>query len=110
MDSNLLLKKLFHYGFDTDSLKLVANYFQDRNQCIKLGGVISKNRHLTLGVPQGSILGPLFFLIFINDFIFFLEEVMSKLFADDTTLYTYQEITSIFLKLNSFKKIDPLFD
>ena len=65
VDSSLLLSKLFHYGFDTNALNLVTDYFKNRNQITKLGNITSKPNDLSLGVPQSSILGPLFFLIYI---------------------------------------------
>ena len=87
VDSNLLLSKLFHYGFDTSALLLIADYFKNRFQKTKLGTAISDSSPILLGVPQGSILGPLFFLISINDLLSHLTNVQAKLFADDTTLY-----------------------
>ena len=84
---NLLLLKLFHYGFDNDSMGLLSNYFKDRSQVVKIKEHKSGPVNLKLGVPQGSILGPLFFLIFINDLAFILKRLKTKYFADDTTLY-----------------------
>lgn len=108
VDSSLLLCKLFHYGFDTSSLNLIANYFSNRNQVTKIGNVSSDSNIISLGVPQGSILGPLFFLIFINDLPFFIRELSCKLFADDTTLYHDSE--DIDKLINEFTtKVKPLF-
>ncbi len=89
VDSSLLLTKLFHYGFNTSSLLLIANYFSNRQQKTKIGNLTSNSNPILLGVPQGSILGPIFFLIYINDLIFFTKNVFAKLFADDTTLYQF---------------------
>ena len=85
VDAELLLLKLFHYGFSNSALKLVQNYFIDRYQITKLKSSRSKQQKLQLGVPQGSILGPVFFLIFINDLAYFITQIIIKLFADDTT-------------------------
>ena len=60
VDTRLLLRKLFHYGFDNSALNLIANYFTDRFQTVKYNKVKSPLMDLNLGVPQGSVLGPLF--------------------------------------------------
>jgi len=84
VDTKLLLLKLKKYGFDTDSIDLISNYFTDRCQAVKFGGIVSDFRPINLGVGQGSVLGPLFFIIFINDSPFFSD---TTLFADDAILY-----------------------
>ena len=109
VDSELLLKKLFHYGFDNGALSLITNYFKNRNQVTKIGDNRSGVNNIKLGIPQGSILGPLFFLIFINDLPLYLNELKSKLFADDTTLY--HESHDINHLLSDFSiKVRPMFD
>lgn len=85
IESIILLYKLQFYGFSDGSIELIKNYFTTRKQYVKLNSTKSETLELLLGVPQGSILGPLFFLIFINDMSSFID-FFCKLFADDTTL------------------------
>ncbi|CAF1135014.1 unnamed protein product [Brachionus calyciflorus] len=85
IDPVLLIYKLLNYGFDKKAIKLITNYFKCRNQFVKINDCLSDTEPLLLGVPQSSILGPLLFIIFINDLPAYLSEAISKLFADDTT-------------------------
>jgi ribonucleases P/MRP protein subunit RPP40 len=64
---------------------MIANYFTDRHQSVKYEKKMSPLMAFLLGVPKGSVLGPLFFLLMINDLAYIIE-LMCKLFADDTTL------------------------
>ena len=108
VDANKLLLKLFHLGFDNNAIELIANYFKDRSQVVKLNNKLSSTLPIKLGVPQGSILGPLFFLLFIND-LPFLIDLTCKLFADDTTLYCYGQNPSVLIS-NFKKKIEVLIE
>ena len=81
---SILLDKLKHYGFRGLSHIWFTNYLSKRQQVVSINGIDSKPRELSVGVPQGSVLGPLLFLLYINclpNAVSFL----SLLFADDTT-------------------------
>ncbi len=87
VDTKLLLCKLARYGFDNDSIDLISNFFTGRCQAVNFGGIISNFYSINLGVGQGSVLGPLFFIIFINDLPFYLNNTDTTLYADYYTDY-----------------------
>ena len=110
VDAKLLFNKLFHYGFDNLSIKLLSDYFSNRAQVVRFGNVISSKRPLRLGVPQGSLFGPLLFLIFINDMAFIIA-FLCKLFADDTTLYATNSVETLDNLIVDFvNKLGPLLE
>ena len=81
----LLLAKLRAYGFTDQALELMSNYLKDRRQRLKLDGIYSDWKPLKVGVPQGSLLGPLLFNIYINDLNLQVTNSSLRLYADDTT-------------------------
>ena len=82
-----LIFKLKQNGISGNLLNLLSNFLRNRNQGIVLNGQCSSWADVTAGVPQGSILGPLLFLIYINDLANGLPSI-AKLFADDTSLFS----------------------
>lgn len=87
----ILLHKLRKYGFADTVLKWVQNYLKDRKQKVKCEDGISVERDIEVGVPQGSILGPLLFLLYINDLGKWLDKCKYHMFADDTIVYLSME-------------------
>ena len=85
VNHSILLTKLEHYGVRGNALKLIQSYLSNRKQYVQGGNIKSSLNSIISGVPQGSILGPLFFLIFIND-LSKSNSMKSILFADDTVL------------------------
>ena len=67
VDHNLLLEKMKMYKFHEDSLAWFASYLSDRRQCVKVNKPLSDEQPINQGVPQGSTLGPLSFLLSVND-------------------------------------------
>ena len=83
----VLLSKLSQYGIGGVEYEWLANYLFNRNQIVSIHGIESSSQPLTSGVPQGSILGPLLFLLFFNDFPDTLINCRCIMYADDTVVY-----------------------
>ena len=92
VDHNILVSKLEHYGIRGVCLELFYDYLSDRKQSVSIAGSNSDQDILRCGVPQGSILGPILFLIYINDLPNVLTYSDAKLYADDTTISCSHQI------------------
>lgn len=86
IDHTILLKKLTHYGFSENAINWMSSYLNGRKESIYVNGSFSSPRTLTCGIPQGSCLGPLLFIIYTNDFPLVLANSNAHMFADDTTI------------------------
>ena len=89
-----LLHKIYNYGITCNMIGWIEAFLNDRTQCVTINSSVSERAPVTSGIPQGSVLGPLLFVIYIND----LPEVVDKnshvfLFADDTKLFRKIEDT-----------------
>ena len=90
------------YGFDHASLILIFNYLSGRKQRTKVNNAFSKWSDIISGIPQGSILGPLLFNIYINDIFYFIDEKYLTNFADDNTPYAIsKDLPNIISKLEA---------
>lgn len=101
INHRILLKKLFFYGIRGIALKWVENYLANRKRFLEFKGTCSEMFNITCGVPQGSILGPLLFLIYVNDVCNTSKILHFTLFADDTNiLYTSKDLKNYNNMLN----------
>ena len=84
---DILLLKLHNMGFSQDTLDWFRSYLSDRYQCVRIGDAVSKILPLEFGVPQGSILGPVLFTIYVNDLLSVPERCISASYVDDSKMY-----------------------
>ena len=87
VDHKILLQKLPYYGIKGTALSLITSYLSNRTMYTVINGATSVKKPIKFGVPQGSVLGPLLFSIYINDFMYCIPKKHSRLFADDTGVF-----------------------
>ena len=91
VDRDRLLKKLKEYGLDGAVHKWLCSYLSGRMQKVKYDEYVSTASSINVGIPQGSILGPLLFILYINDMAALFSNCCYHLFADDTVIYITEE-------------------
>ena len=86
VNHGLLIAKLSAYGLNMDALQLIRSYLTNRQQRVKINSSFSAWKEIKIGVPQGSVLGPLLFNVFANDIFWFPHRTKIRNYADDTTI------------------------
>jgi retron-type reverse transcriptase len=86
IDHKILIKKLENYGIRGVAKEWFENYLHNRKQIVKYNGVQSEEMIILSGIPQGSVLGPFLFILYINDIQYCSELISIVLFADDTNI------------------------
>ena len=92
---DILCKKIERYGLRGSVLKWCRHYLERRSQVTLANGTRSGINYIEYGVPQGSVLGPLFFILYVNDLQQAVNDVNVQLYADDTVLYTADCSTNV---------------
>ena len=106
VNHKILLSKLEHYGIRGIALDLIKSYLSNRKQYVTINDIVSNTLGITLGVPQGSVLGPLLFLVYINDLHNVIEHSLVHHFADDTNLlYSSSSLKKINKHINHDLKL-----
>ena len=91
VNHEILLQKLYHYGIRGSLFKWFESYLFNRTQYTCINGTSSTMLQVRCGVPQGSVLGPLLFLVYINDVANISTDFKIRLFADDSNLFIYHK-------------------
>lgn len=102
VNHSVLLRKLSNYNLSLSALQWVESYLSDRVQCVRVKSKLSTSKANDMGVPQGSVLGPLLFTLYTNDLPSVCGEVDMQMYADDTVVYVHgSDATSVANKLTN---------
>ena len=110
VDHHIVVSKLDNYGANGNNLRWFQSYLENRKQYLNFNNKITTSSEITCGVPQGSILGPLLFLIYVNE-LNNASSILDTMFADDANLfYSHENIHQLFTKANEeLEKIGDWF-
>jgi hypothetical protein len=101
VNHDILIRKLEHYGLRGVALSWISSYLKNRTQYVDIDNISSEKLFVECGVPQGSVLGPKLFLLYINDITKVSDLLRFILFADDTTiLYSDSDLANLVLTVN----------
>ena len=89
-------QKLAAYGIDDNLVLYIHSYLLNRKQCVCINNILSEFNKVISGVPQNSIVGPILFNCFFNDFYYFIKNANVHNFADDNTLTTFAQNVGTF--------------
>ena len=97
---DLLIAKLSAYGLNDKALKYIYTYFKNRKQCVRINNVCSDFKDIISGVPQGSIVGPMLFNAFLNDFFFCVRKAsVDNFFAHDNRLSSFAKPVTLLVEI-----------
>ena len=89
INHDILLQKLKHYGIGGNAFDWFRDYLCGRRPCVRVDNITSELRPCPIGVPQGSILGPILILLYVNEFPQYIRNQNCNIFADDAMIYSF---------------------
>lgn len=105
VNHKILLDKLYNYGIRGKAHELILSYLQNRKQCVKCNDYVSDYCEINTGVPQGTVLGPLLFILYVNDLLTSMHGDLIVSFADDTAVISTDKTWKL-VELNMINYLD----